>query len=211
MLASCAKIGSPAGGPRDKTPPRLEKSKPLNRAVHFDGKQIEITFDEYIKTDAIAQEMVVSPPFQERPDIRLRGMTLIIEWEEELRDSTTYTFRLGQSLKDLNEGNILRNFEFVFSTGDHLDSLGIIGTVLQAFNHKPLEDPVFMMLYENLSDSAPLLEIPDYVGKSDTKGNFLINNLRPATYRIFALQDQNRNYKYDVPDSVKSPVAECLA
>ncbi len=130
LLASCAKIGSPAGGPRDKTPPRLEKSKPLNRAVHFDGNQIELTFDEYIRTDAIAQEMVVSPPLEERPDIRLRGMTLIIEWEEELRDSTTYTFSFGESIKDLNEGNILKNFEFVFSTDSSVPTNTLPATLI---------------------------------------------------------------------------------
>ncbi len=200
FLSTCAKIGSPAGGPKDKTPPRVEKSKPLNRTVRFDGNKIEITFNEFIKTNTISQELVISPPLEERPGIRLRGKTLIIEWEEELHDSTTYTLSFGESINDLNEGNILKNFEFVFSTGDHLDSLGIIGTVLQAFDLSPPEEPIFLMLYENLSDSAPLLDIPDYVGKSDSKGAFLINNVRPATYRLFALQDLNRNYKYDVPE-----------
>ena len=56
------------------------------------------------------------------------------------------------------------------------------------------------MLYSNLNDSAPLLEVPDYLGRADANGNFLINNVRPATYRLFALQDLNRNYKYDVPE-----------
>ncbi len=200
LLAGCAKIGSPAGGPRDEAPPVILKSKPLNRSVHFDSKKIEITFDEYIRTDELRQELIVSPPFEERPDIRMKGKTLIIEWEEKLRDSTTYTFSFGEAIKDLNEGNILRNFEFVFSTGEYLDSLAVIGRVLQAFNLKPHEEKVYLLLYENHSDSAPLLEIPDYVGIADPKGNFLINNLRPASYRLFALQDQNRNFKYDIPE-----------
>lgn len=200
FIANCAKIGSPEGGPRDETPPLIEKCKPLNRSVYFKGKKFEITFDEFIRTDAISQELIVSPPMEERPEIRLRGKTLIIEWEEDLRDSTTYTFSFGESIKDLNEGNVLRNFEFVFSTGGHLDSLAVLGTVLQAFNLEPHEEDVFLMLYSNLNDSAPLLEIPEYVGKADDKGNFLINNVRPANYRLFALQDLNRNYKYDVPE-----------
>ena len=200
FLADCAKIGSPSGGPRDETPPRVEKSKPLNRSVNYNGSRIEITFDEFIRTDAISQELIVSPPFEERPEIRLRGKTLVIEWEEDIRDSTTYTFSFGESLKDLNEGNILRNYEFVFSTGGHLDSLAVLGTVVKSFDLVPHEENVFLMLYSNLSDSAPLLEVPDYVGKADANGNFLINNVRPANYRLFALQDLNRNYKYDVPE-----------
>jgi len=200
LLADCAKIGSPAGGPRDETPPIILKSKPLNRSVQFEGKSIEITFDEYIRTDELRQELVVSPPFEERPEIRMKGKTLVIEWEEELRDSTTYTFSFGEAIKDLNEGNIMRNFEFVFSTGEYLDSLAVIGRVLKAFDLLPHEEKVFLLLYENHSDSAPLLEVPDYVGIADPNGNFLINNLRAASYRLFALQDQNRNLKYDIPE-----------
>jgi hypothetical protein len=200
LLVTCAKIGSPTGGPKDVTPPFIEKSKPLNRSIGYKGKKIEITFDEFIRSEAISQEMIVSPPMEERPEIRMRGKTLVIEWQEELHDSTTYTFSFGESIKDLNEGNVLRNFEFVFSTGDHLDSLGVLGTVLQAFNLQPHEEKIFLMLYSNLSDSAPLLEIPEYVGRADEKGNFLINNVRKAKYRLFALQDLNRNYKYDVPE-----------
>lgn len=200
FLADCAKIGSPSGGPRDEIPPRVLKSKPLNRTVNYKGKKFEITFDEFIQPTEISQELIVSPPMEEKPEVRMRGKTLIIEWEEELRDSTTYTFSFGESIKDLNEGNVLANFEFVFSTGGHLDSLGVLGTVLRAFNLEPHEENIYLMLYSSLADSAPLLEIPDYVGKADAKGNFLINNVRAAEYRLFALQDLNRNYKYDVPE-----------
>ncbi len=210
LLADCAKIGSPAGGPRDEAPPKVLKSNPLNRSVNFKEGKIEITFDEYIRTEALGQELVVSPPLEERPEIRLKGKTLIIDWDEDLRDSTTYTFSFGEAIQDLNEGNILRNFEFVFSTGEHLDSLAVIGTVLQAFNLQPLEERVYLLLYENHSDSAPLLEIPDYVSVADPNGNFLINNVRPSTYRLFALQDLNRNYKYDVPEEYIGFLDSCV-
>jgi hypothetical protein len=200
LLADCAKIGSPAGGPRDEDPPIVLKSKPLNYSVLYEGKKIEITFDEYIKTDAIGQEMVVSPPFEDRPQILLKGKTLVIQWDEELHDSTTYTFSFGESIKDLNESNVLRNFEFVFSTGGHLDTLAVIGTVLKAFDLKPHEEKVYLTLHSDLSDSAPLKETPDFVGLADGNGNFIVNNVRPDTYRLFAVQDLNRNYKYDVPE-----------
>jgi hypothetical protein len=141
---------------------------------------------------------------EESPEIRMRGKTLVIEFQDDLRENTTYTLSFGETIKDLNEGNILRNFEFVFSTGEKLDSLGVLGMAVQAFNLEfpETEDPVFVMLYENLSDSAPLLEIPDYVAKITPQGAFLINNVRPGTYRLFALQDMNRSYMYDVPEEM---------
>ena len=152
----------------------------------------------------MSQELVISPPMEKTPEIRMRGKTLVIEFMEDLRENTTYTLSFGETIKDLNEGNILRNFEFVFSTGEKLDSLGVLGMAVQAFNLElpETEDPLFVMLYENLSDSAPLLEIPDYVGKITPQGAFLINNIRPGTYRLFALQDLNRSYKYDVPEEM---------
>ena len=200
LLVTCAKISSPTGGPKDITPPVVEKTRPLNYSTGYRGKRIEITFDEFIRPAAIGQELIVSPPTEEKPEIRMRGKTLVIEWQEDLHDSTTYTFSFGESIQDLNEGNVLKNYEFVFSTGDHLDSLAVLGTALQAFNHEPHKEKVFLMLYSDLRDSAPLLEIPDYVGRADENGNFLINNVRQSVYRLFALQDLNRNFKYDVPE-----------
>ncbi len=204
ILVQCAKIGSPSGGPRDIAPPVLLKSKPLNKSTLFTGTQLEFTFDEFINSQGMSQELVISPPMEETPEIRMRGKTLVIEFLEDLRENTTYTLSFGETIKDLNEGNILRNFEFVFSTGEKLDSLGVLGMAVQAFNLElpETEDPIFVMLYEILSDSAPLLEIPDYVGKITPQGAFLINNMRPGTYRLFALQDLNRNYKYDVPEEM---------
>jgi len=204
ILAQCAKIGSPSGGPKDIAPPVLLKSKPLNKSTQFTGKQIEFTFDEFINSQGISQDLVISPPMEETPQIRMQGKTLVIEFMEDLRQNTTYTLSFGETIKDLNEGNILRNFEFVFSTGEKLDSLGVLGMAVQAFDLKfpETEDPFFVMLYENLGDSAPLLEIPDYVGKITPQGAFLINNIRPGTYRLFALQDLNRSFKYDVPEEM---------
>ena len=204
ISAQCAKIGSPSGGPRDIAPPVLLKSKPLNKSTLFTGRQIELTFDEFINSQGMSQELVISPPMEETPEIRMKGKTLVIEFMGELRENTTYTLSFGETVKDLNEGNVLRNFEFVFSTGEKLDSLGVLGMAVQAFDREfpESEDPFFVMLYENLSDSAPLLEIPDYIGKITPQGAFLINNIRPGTYRLFALQDQNRNYIYDVPEEM---------
>jgi hypothetical protein len=203
-LAECAKIGSPSGGPRDITPPVILKSKPLNRSTNFSDQVVELTFDEFVNPQGMSQELVVSPPLEQSPEIRMRGKTLIIEFLEDLRENTTYTLSFGETIKDLNEGNSLRNFEFVFSTGDKIDSLGVLGMAAQAFDLEfpESEDPFFAMLHENLSDSAPLLEIPDYVGKITPQGAFLINNVRPGTYRLFVLQDMNRSYLYDIPEEM---------
>ena len=198
-LWNCAKVGSIDGGPRDRIPPVVVKSDPLDRSLNFSGDQIEITFDEYIKPESISEELVISPPFKDRIETRMRGKTLIIKMEDTLKENTTYTLSFGDAIRDLNEGNVLPDYEFVFSTGNYMDSLAVTGTILQAIDLEPVEEDLHISLYSNLSDSAPYLEVPDYVGKATEKGAFLINNIHPGKYRLFALQDQNRNLKYDVP------------
>ena len=141
-LWNCAKTGTIEGGPRDTTPPVVVKSKPLNGALNFTGTKVEITFDEYINDREISEELYISPPFKERIETTMRGKTLIIYLEDSLYENTTYTLRFGQSIKDLNEGNILENYEFIFSTGGYIDSLGVSGMVLQAEDLEPLEEKV---------------------------------------------------------------------
>ncbi len=200
FLAGCAQQGSPTGGPRDEEPPDVVEADPANYSIQFDDNLIEITFDEFLDMGNFAQELVVSPPMEEKPVISLRKRTLIIEFEEELRDNTTYTFNFGTGIKDLNEQNVLLNFEYVFSTGNYLDSLSVKGTLRNAFDLTIPGEQVSVMLYENLSDSIPIKQIPLYIGRTDTEGNFAVNNLRPGVYKVFALNDANSNFLFDLPN-----------
>jgi hypothetical protein len=200
LFRGCAKVGSPMGGPKDETPPKVIRSTPDNYSTNFNNKRIEIEFDEYIQLKNINQELVVSPPQKEKPVVRLRNKIMMIDLKEDLLDSTTYTFNFGQAVVDNNESNLLENYKFVFSTGSYIDSLGVAGLILNAFDLKPSEEPVTIMLYDNFYDSVPYLEIPVYIGKSSKKGYFEVNNLKSDTFKIFALKDKNYNLIYDLPD-----------
>jgi len=126
IVSSCAKIGAPTGGPKDEDPPRILKSIPSNYSVGYDGNKVELTFDEYIQLKNLDKELLISPPLKERLLTRFRQKTLIIDLNNELHDSTTYTLNFGNALLDNNEGNILPNYEFVFSTGKMLDTLSVV-------------------------------------------------------------------------------------
>jgi len=196
---ACAQQGSPSGGPRDEDPPVLLESTPPNYSIHFEAKKILITFDEYIVLDNVNQQLIVSPPMEEKPEVKLRKKTLIIEFEEDLKPQTTYTFNFGSAIKDLHEGNVLLNFEYVFSTGDVLDSLSVKGSLNYAHDLSVPEEPISIMLYNDLRDSVPLTDIPLYVGRSDDSGVFSVNNLRADVYKVFALKDGNNNFLFDLP------------
>lgn len=199
LFAACAQQGSPSGGPRDETPPAVVESDPPNYSTRFDKKKIQITFDEYIVLDNVNQQLIVSPPMKEKPEVKLRKKTLIIEFVDTLKINTTYTFNFGDAIKDLHEGNKLQNFEYVFSTGDVLDSLSVRGTLKYSENLQAPDEPFSIMLYDDLRDSVPLLDIPLYVGRSDDSGVFSVNNLRADVYKVFALKDANNNFLFDLP------------
>jgi hypothetical protein len=200
VFRGCAKIGSPMGGPKDETPPGVVRSTPDNYSTRFVDKRIEIEFNEFIQLKNINQELVVSPPQKEKPVVRLRNKTMIIDLKEALLDSTTYTLNFGQAIADNNESNVLENYQFVFSTGNFVDSLGISGLILNAFDLKPSEEPVTIMIYDDFNDSIPYKEIPMYIGRSTKKGYFEINNVKSDTFKVFALKDKNYNLLYDLAD-----------
>lgn len=198
---ACAKQGSPSGGPRDTTPPEVVRSIPMNGTTNFSGKTITITFNEYVVLDKIQEKFMISPPVEKRPEISTRGKSVVISIDENLRDSTTYTLYFQDAVRDLNEGNILENYQFVFSTGAYIDSLMLDGRV---YNAPDLEVPprMMVMLHSNLSDTAPKTVIPDYISMTDQSGYFTVNNLRAGTYRIYALEDMNNNRKYEPADEM---------
>lgn len=134
----------------------------------------------------------------ELPDFRLKGKKLIIDLNSPLIPATTYVINFGDAIVDLTEGNKAAGLQYVFSTGEFLDSLQFTARVTNAFDQKPAKD-ILVMLYSNLSDTMPYKGIPDYFGKTDQAGNVVINFIREGKYRAIALGDENSNYKYNPP------------
>lgn len=204
ILAHCATPMNPRGGPRDEVAPKILSSTPQNYSTNFIAKEVSIEFDEYVKLTDIYKELLISPPLESRPNFRIKKKSLVFEIEEELLKNTTYTFFLGNSIGDITENNKFKNLEYVFSTGDFVDSLSIKGKVLDAITGEAIED-VSVMLYttdrDSINiDSLPYLSRPTYVAKTDKSGSYELNSLRDIPFLIFVLNDQNANYLYDLPN-----------
>lgn len=199
LVASCAKIGSPSGGPRDKEPPVVVKSIPGNGARNFTGQKLSVTFNEYIVLDKISEKFMVSPPMEKKPRVFIRKKSVIVEYDEKLRDSTTYTFYFQDAVRDLNEGNIFDNFQIVFSTGPEIDSLSVTGNIYNALSLDPPEN-VLVMLYANPADSAFQKHIPDYISRADKNGYFRIDNIKSGTFRLYALKDADNSRNFNLAD-----------
>lgn len=202
LAQRCANAVAPTGGPKDETPPVVVEAVPENHSINFTGKKIEITFDEYLTLENANQNVLISPPMSEKPDIKLHNKTVVIKFKENLEANTTYTINFGSAIKDLHEGNVFKDYVYSFSTGDYIDTLRIAGKVLNAEDKKPIED-VYVGLYaadrENL-DSLPMTVQPNYISKTDKDGNFSLNGLADKKYLVFALKDVNSNRYFDLPN-----------
>lgn len=210
FAASCARPVLPGGGDKDTTPPKLIQAKSTApKQTNFQIQPISFTFDEFILLDKADQQTLISPPLTYRPTISLKDKTVNFKFDERevLKENTTYIINFGESIKDYTEGNIAPDMQFVFSTGDHIDSLELSATITNADEAKPAEKTV-LMLYRDLSDSAVYKVLPDYAARTDKNGAVNLRYMQPGTYQAVALKDENQNYKYDLTNEKAGFVAE---
>jgi len=194
MLAACASIGSPEGGPRDYTPPQVVKSSPEAGSVNFKGNKVEISFDEVVNLKDQQKKVIISPAPRTMPMIRAVGKKVTIEFRDELQENTTYVVDFSNAIEDNNEGNQIDGYSFAFSTGDEIDTLAVSGIVLRAKDLEPMQH-VVVGLHSNLDDTA-FTNIPlERVSRTNDKGKFTIRNLKPGRYHAFALNDVDGDYR----------------
>jgi hypothetical protein len=203
ILIRCANPVSPSGGPKDITPPKVISSEPPSKSVYFTGKDIRIDFDEFITLKNPVTEIFISPPLKKALDTRLRGKSLIVLFEDSLVSSTTYSVSFGNAITDLAESNILKGYNYVFSTGSYIDSLSLQGTILSAYNHTPQKDIFIGIYFDNNDtisfDSLPMFMPPYYITRSNEKGQFIFNNIQDKNCKIFALNDLNGDLIFNQP------------
>ena len=196
FISSCANMARPGGGPKDETPPVFVKSDPLPNQINVKKNKIEIEFDEIVLVEKATEKVVVSPPQKEMPLMRTSGRKVIVELKDSLRPNTTYTIDFADAIVDNNEKNVLENFSFAFSTGPIIDTLQVSGILLNAENLEPVTG-MLVGLHSNLNDSAFTKTPFERIASSDARGYFSIQNISPGTYRIYALKDLNRDYRFD--------------
>ena len=195
MIAGCARMGQPDGGWYDDKPPQILATTPEDNGTGVKEKKVVIYFDEFIKLEDATNNVVVSPPQLEMPEIKGAGKKIIVELKDSLKDNTTYTIDFSDAITDNNEGNPLGNYTFTFSTGAQVDTMEVSGTILDASNLEPVKG-IMVGLYADLEDSAfytkPLLR----VARTDSRGRFIIRGVARGKYRAYALQDMDGDYKY---------------
>ncbi|MBD3638298.1 MAG: Ig-like domain-containing protein [Crocinitomicaceae bacterium] len=172
---------------------------PYNGQVNFAGNEVKMKFTEYIRLNNPSENIIIIPQLENQPDIEAKNKKLTITFNEELEENTTYTITFNGAIQDITEKND-SVFQFVFSTGDYIDSLSVTGQVKDAFTNKPLKEILIGLYPKTLEanfDSIPLKYKPTYLGQSDQAGTFQLNYLKSGVYYLFAIEDRNRNLLYD--------------
>lgn len=204
LFVQCAKRGTPTGGIKDEIPPVMLKANPPLLATGFNEKRIRLYFDEYIKLNDIRKQLIVSPPIKEGgysvSPMSGASKYIQIDIKDTLDLNTTYGFNFGKSVVDNNEGNPYPYFQYVFSTGDYIDSLSVSGEITDAIKRQP-DSFVSIMLFaidSTYTDSVIYKQPPTYITNTlDSNTTFKVNHVKAGQYLLIALKDMANNYKFD--------------
>ncbi len=195
LAVGCARMGSPDGGWYDDDPPRVVSATPADQSTNVTTQKITILFDEFIKLEDPTQNVIVSPPQLEMPEIQAKGKRIVVELKDSLKPNTTYTIDFSDAISDNNEGNPMGNFTYTFSTGEQIDTFEVAGYVIDASNLEPVKG-ISVGLYNNLADSVFRTEPLMRVSRTDASGHFVIKGVAPGEYRVYALQDADGDFKF---------------
>jgi hypothetical protein len=193
--SGCANIIPPTGGPRDSIPPYLVSSLPKDSAKRFTEKKIVLDFNEYIDGKDIRTELLVNPVPKVDPIVDAKLKVVTIRLKDTPQAHTTYSLQFGKGIRDVNEGNILRNFTYVFSTGDTIDRGELEGNVIVANTGRP-DSTLVAILHTSFDDSAVIKDRPRYIARLDSSGRFHFRFVRPGKYALYALKDEGGSHKY---------------
>jgi hypothetical protein len=194
FISACANPLPPSGGPRDKTPPIIVATEPVNNTINFHKKEIALEFNKYMDKNKVIECIMLSPT--KKLTYSWSGKTLYVNIDELLDTNTTYSLFLGTEYTDYLQNKPTDAFTLTFSTGSHLDSGRIIG-------HLYDDNPAGVYIYGYLLDgiNPDTLNIshtkPYYLTQVGTSGNFELRALKGGNYRIFAIRDVQKNGIYN--------------
>jgi len=198
LLQNCAQVASPPGGKKDTLAPKLVESTPKNRQLNYQGKTVELLFDEYVTAENLQQKLLITPQDTNPYTVRLLPQGIRLIFNDNFKPNTTYTISFADAIRDVTERNVAENPKLVFSTGPAIDSLRIGGTILDADSKLPVFNMVVGLFGPN--DTLPVQrKRPSYFARTDTNGIYLIENIKAGLYKPYAFQDADLNLVNNQP------------
>jgi len=202
LSVTCAQISPITGGSKDVYAPAIDtlKSSPKNGALNFKGSEINLRFNEFVKLNKASENIIITPQLTNKPSFSVKNKSFSLVFNEELKNNTTYVVNFNGAIQDITERND-SIFQYVFSTGNYIDSLSMSGRVKDSYTNQPIGN-CFIAIYPHQDsvqfDSIPFQLKPTYIGQTDKDGNYKIEYLKNGSYSIFAFTDKNKNMLFDL-------------
>jgi uncharacterized protein (DUF2141 family) len=197
FIAGCARQVSPTGGPKDTIPPKLITANPANNQTNFAGKNVTLEFSETINLNSAKEQVIITPSIGKDYEIKSKNKIVVVDLNTELDSNTTYTINFREAVQDITERNPVRDLKLAFSTGSYVDSLSIAGKVTDLISTKELKD-ITVALQHVWADTMSIVKHPSfYFTRSNEKGEFKLENIKPGEYQLYAYQDKNKNLIVD--------------
>ncbi len=208
FLVRCASINNNlTGGPKDTLPPVILRMDPDNFTTRYpltgSNRKIYVEFDEFVQLKDQQKEFFTSPQMKKKPQLSIRGKGVVIQIRDTLLENQTYALNFGSALRDNNEGNPLYSMRYVFSTGDEIDSMVCSGYTADSYKADSVSKSyIWFFIADSVEhraeyDSTLFKYKPSAIARAETNGIFIAQNLKPANYRIYAIEDKNDNQLYD--------------
>ena len=193
LLIGCANQLPPGGGEVDKIPPEIIALYPENGTINYDKDFIELEFSEYVDKRSFKEALFISPAIDEQLEINWSGTSVEVVFPNGLKDSLTYVVTIGTDVVDVNNKNRMANaYTFSFATGDKIDKRSIDGKVYG----NDIEGTLIFAYKFSDDTSKYLSKKPDYISQIGKDGSYKLNGLAESVYRVFAVNDQFRDFLY---------------
>ena len=147
--------------------------------VFNDSKQLKsiyLSFDERIQEHHFLSNFYISPLLK----ISLTRLKKCFEihFENNLQDNIEYTLSLNNCVKDITEGNVIKDFTYNIKTYDtlklNIKTYTFNGILKNSYSHKIEDNHWVMMFKSDIPDSILFNTIPSYVCKSNEEGVLIL-------------------------------------
>jgi hypothetical protein len=223
LLAACANIQPPPGGPPDTTPPTLASVYPESMAVlpGFKG-EVEFRFNEVVSEGSTPSEgrgtgdlekLIILSPTTRFPNVGWHRRRITVRPAEGWKPNRVYRIELLPGITDVRQNRSKVESVVTFTTGAELPRDTLSGRVFDWKGGTAAPGALIEALLE--PDSLP------YRTVTDSSGRFSFGPLPRGEYLVYGVLDQNHNLRFDPreafdtvrirPESAKVAVPELYA
>jgi hypothetical protein len=208
----CARKLGPSGGPPDVAAPVLLSIEPDSGAAGVDtGATVRLSFSEPMDRLSVQGNLVVAPGVRSGTFDWEGGRTVAFRPERPLAAGRTHVVLLGPMARDARGNALDRPIVAHFTTGAVFAPGGIEGRI-EGRGVAP--DGVYVWAYREDQGRVPDSTALDMEALAQARGGGLFRLVGlpvPATYRLWAFVDRNRNRSFEPASDLLLPSDSLVA